>query len=115
MAVRVGARRRLPMNCGSIARPEGWGKPNIREVQPEQSRVMPRLTPKMSRIDWSQQRVQKAVVAKKKILRNLRESKSFCWRKVVSIVMLVMIRHQRMPAVRTARRGLVLQKALSVR
>ena len=25
-----GARRRLPINCGSIAKPLGWGKPKLR-------------------------------------------------------------------------------------
>ncbi len=28
-AVKVGAKRRFPINCGSMAKPEGWGNPNM--------------------------------------------------------------------------------------
>ena len=108
--VKVGARRRLPINCGSMANPEGCGKPKEYAVQPGQRRVISRPTPKTSRIDWSQQRMQKIAEEPRKKRRSRRWSRWARRDGDVKIATPEVIRHQRMPEVRIARRGLALQR-----
>ena len=57
------------MNWGSIAKPEGWGKPKIREVQPRQRSVVSRETPKASRKAWSQQTREIPTAERRKIFK----------------------------------------------
>ena len=55
---KTGVRRRFPINCGSMAKPFGCGKPNLVETQPWHSKVYSRDTPARSRKHCSQQKME---------------------------------------------------------
>ncbi len=65
---RVEARRRLPMNWGSMAKPEGCGKPKVCETQPAQSKVCSLEIPQTSKIHCPQQTTQIMILDIKKAL-----------------------------------------------
>ena len=112
-ARRVGARRRLPMNCGSMAKPEGCGKPKVQKVQPAQSSVSLRESPAISRIHCTQQKTQTRAVEKKSDSMKYRRQLGLGFKsgKTKRSAKTAKKVSQRTPAVRIARVGLGDQKA----
>ena len=111
----VGASNKLPINCGSIAKPFGCGKPNDRTVQPRQSNVALRPTFRTSKMHCTKHQTQIMHDETKKTLTSFSLLKSSTKYLVKNTIAKIAKKtNHKMPAVKMPRVGFSDQKIESV-